>query len=319
MSVKISQLPAATSVTSDDLVPIVDSGSLTTKRSTAGQVLEFITGSTFNTLTVTNLTASVSGTFVGDGSGLINLTASNINNFTNDVRAQFTAGTNIDISGGVISVTGSLTSSSETFTSGNVTGSGTVLNPVTLKDDITLNSVTANILSGTQISGANAVISGDVLIYGSASFTQDPDFAYVVYDSGSDKIVIFPGLKVSGSTVISGNLDVTGTISASNYIGLPTSSVELPKLIVSSSVSLLTTQRAVFAKNSDSSSISITLPSASLADSREYYVIKSDSVTGSVNILPSSPNLINGTSSFELNGPFQSVTLIHDGTDWYVF
>jgi hypothetical protein len=316
MSVKISQLPAATSVTSDDLVPIVDSGSLTTKRSTAGQILEFITGSTFDILTVTNLTASVSGTFVGDGSGLINLTASNINNFTNDVRAQFTAGTNIDISGGVISVTGSLTSSSETFTSGNVTGSGTVLNPVTLKDDITLNSVTANILSGTQISGANAVISGDVLIYGSASFTQDPDFAYVVYDSGSDKIVIFPGLKVSGSTVISGNLDVTGTISASNYLGI---NLDLPKLIVSSSVSLLTTQRAVFAKNSDSSSISITLPSASLADSREYYVIKSDSVTGSVNILPSSPNLINGTSSFELNGPFQSVTLIHDGTDWYVF
>ena len=162
MSVKISQLPAATSVTSDDLIPIVDSGSLTTKRSTAGQLLEFVTGSTFNTLNVI-------------------------------------------------------------------------------------------------------------------------------------------------------------TLSASNYIGLPSSSVELPKLIVSSSVSLLTTQRAVFAKNSDSSSISITLPSASLADSREYYVIKSDSVTGSVNILPSSPNLINGASSFQLNGPFQSVTLIHDGTDWYVF
>jgi len=282
MSVKISQLPAATSVTSDDLIPIVDSGSLATQRATAGQLLQFVTGSTFNTLSVTNLTASASGSFTGDGSGLINLNISS-------------------------------------STSGNITGSGNLSNPITLKDDIVLNSVTANILSGTEISGANAVISGDVLIYGSASFTQDPDFAYVVYDSGSDKIVIFPGLKVSGSTVVSGNLDVTGTISASNYLGLPTSSVELPKLIVSSSVSLLTTQRAVFAKNSDSSSISITLPSASLADSREYYVIKSDSVTGSVNILPSSPNLINGTSSFELNGPFQSVTLIHDGTDWYVF
>jgi hypothetical protein len=282
MSVKISQLPAATSVTSDDLIPIVDSGSLATQRATAGQLLQFVTGSTFNTLSVTNLTASASGSFTGDGSGLINLNISS-------------------------------------STSGNITGSGNLSNPITLKDDIVLNSVTANILSGTEISGANALISGDVLIYGSASFTQDPDFAYVVYDSGSDKIVIFPGLKVSGSTVVSGNLDVTGTISASNYLGLPTSSVELPKLIVSSSVSLLTTQRAVFAKNSDSSSISITLPSASLADSREYYVIKSDSVTGSVNILPSSPNLINGTSSFELNGPFQSVTLIHDGTDWYVF
>jgi len=319
MSVKISQLPAATSVTSDDLVPIVDSGSLTTQRATAGQLLDFITGSTFNRLSVTSLTASVSGNFIGNGSQLTNLTASQITGFTNDVRAQFTAGTNIGISGGVISVTGSLTSSSETFTSGNITGSGTVLNPVTLKDDITLNSVTANILSGTQISGANAVISGDILIYGSASLSSNPDLAYVVYDSGSDKIVIFPGLKVSGSTVISGNLDVTGTISASNYLGLPTSSVDLPKLIVSSSVSLLTTQRAVFAKNSASSSISITLPSASLADSREYYVIKADSVSGSVVVSGSSPNLINGASSYELNGPYQSITLIHDGTDWYVF
>ena len=310
-NVKISQLPAASHVTSDDLFPIVDSGSLTTQRATAEQLLEFVTGSTFDTLTVNNLTASVSGTFFGDGSGLINLTASNISNFTEDVRARFNAGFGINIVTGTIEVTGSF----ETITSGNVTGSGDISNPVTLKDDIILNSVTANILSGTQISGTNAVLNGDILVYGTASLSENPDFAYVVYDSGSDKIVIFPGLKVSGSTIISGNLDVTGTISASNYLGLP----GLTKLIVSSSTSLLTDQRAVFAKNNISSSLSITLPSASLADSKEYYVIKADSVSGSVSILPSSPDLINGASSFDLNGPYQSITLIHDGTDWYVF
>lgn len=167
MSVKISQLPSASTVTSDDLIPIVDSGSLTTQKATAGQLLQFVTGSTFNTLTVSQLTAS--------------------------------------------------------------------------------------------------------------------------------------------------------SISSSNYIGLPSSSFELPKLIVSSSVSLLTDQRTVFAKNSVSSSFSITLPSASLADSREYYVIKADSVSGSVVVLSSPPDLINGSSSFELNGPYQSIVLIHDGTDWYVF
>lgn len=311
MSVKISQLPSATSVTSDDLVPIVDSGSLTTQKATAGQLLDFITGSIFNTLTVNNLTASASGTFIGNGSGLNNLTASNINNFTDDVRSQFSAGFGINIVTGTIEVVGSF----ETITSGNVTGSGDILNPVRLKDDIVLNSVTANVLSGTQISGTNAVLSGDILTYGSVDLSQYPDYAYVNYDSGSDKIIIFPGLKVSGSTVIEGNLSVTGTISASNYVGLP----GLPKLIVSSSVSLLTDQRTVFAKNSISSSISITLPSASLADSREYYVIKADSVSGSVVVLSSPPDLINGSSSFELNGPYQSIVLIHDGTDWYVF
>lgn len=277
-NVKISQLPAASQITSDDLLPIIDSGSLTTQRATAQQILDYITGSTFDTLTVTNLTASVSGSFTGDGSGLIDV---------------------------------------EINTSGNITGSGNLLNPVTLKDDITLNSVSANILSGTQISGTNAVLSGDVLVYGSASLTENPEYAYVVYDSAIDKIAIFPGLKVSGSTVVSGNLDVTGTISASNYLGIPSS--ELTKLTVSSSVSLLTTQRAVFANNSESSSISITLPSSSLADSREYYVIKADAVSGTVTVLPSTPDLINGASSFDLNGPFQSITLIHDGTDWYVF
>lgn len=312
MSVKISQLPPATSVTSDDLIPIVDSGSLTTQKATAGQLLDFVTGSTFNTLTVNSLTASVSGTFVGDGSGLINLTASNISGFTNDVRAQFNAGFGINIVTGTIEVTGSF----ETITSGNVTGSGDISNPVTLKDDIVLNSVSANVLSGTQISGTNAVLSGDILVYGTASLSSNPlELAYINYNSSIDKIEIFPGLNVSGSSIINGNLNVTGTISASNYIGLP----GLPKLTVSSSVSLTPDQRVVFATNSDSSSFSITLPSVASAESKEYYIIKSDSISGSVIVSASSPDLVNGQLNFELNGPYQSIVLITDGANWFIF
>ena len=41
--------------------------------------------------------------FVGDGSSLTNLTASQISNFTSDVRSQFTAGTNVTIVNGEIS------------------------------------------------------------------------------------------------------------------------------------------------------------------------------------------------------------------------
>jgi hypothetical protein len=288
MSVKISQLPSATAVTSDDLVPIVDSGSLTTQKVTAQQFLNFVTGSTFNTLTVTNLTASVSGTFTGDGSGLINL---------------------------------------QINTSGNITGSGTSTNQVTLKDNIVLNSVSASQVTASQIVGNEyTILSGNVVFYGSGSILDD--FAYIDFDQNIDKMVIFPGLKVSGSITASSNITASNayfdvvtanTVSASNYLGISATSTELPKLNVSSSVTLTTTQRAVFATNSISSSISITLPSASLADSREYYIIKSDSVVGSVNVLPSSPNLINGSSSFQLNGPYQSITLIHNGTDWYVF
>ena len=61
--VKITALPAATEVTSDDLVPVVDGGT-TTKKATFQQVLDYVTGSTFNDLTVTSLTASVSGAVV---------------------------------------------------------------------------------------------------------------------------------------------------------------------------------------------------------------------------------------------------------------
>ena len=73
-NVKITALPAATSITSDDLVPIVD-GVATTQKATFQQVLNYVTGSTFNDLTVTSLTASVSGTFVGDGTGITGVIA----------------------------------------------------------------------------------------------------------------------------------------------------------------------------------------------------------------------------------------------------
>ena len=240
-NLKISQLPSASAVTSDDLFPIVDSGSLTTQRASAQQVLNFITGSTFNTLNVTSLTAS------------------------------------------------------------NVTGSNAIFTT------ITGSTITGSLAKFTTLSASTAEFSGSVLIYGTASLSSNPSAAYIVYSSSIDKLVAFPGLYVSG------------TISASNYLGLPAASVVLPKLIVSSSVSLTDTQRAVFVKNNVSSSVTITLPSVATADSREYYIIKADNLTGSVTVSGSSPDLINGVSSFNLNGPFQSITLIIDGTNWFIF
>jgi hypothetical protein len=49
---------------------------------------------------------TISSSFKGNGSQLHSLTASNISNFTNDVRSRFSAGTNISISNGTISSTG---------------------------------------------------------------------------------------------------------------------------------------------------------------------------------------------------------------------
>ena len=58
-NVKISQLPTASAVTSDDFFPIVDSGSTTTQQASFEQVLNFVTSSTFDELNVGTLSASV--------------------------------------------------------------------------------------------------------------------------------------------------------------------------------------------------------------------------------------------------------------------
>lgn len=71
----------------------------------------FISGSL--TVTGSSFLQEVSGTtaqftsYTGNGANITNLTASNIDNFTTDVRAQFTAGTDITIVNGVISSTAS--------------------------------------------------------------------------------------------------------------------------------------------------------------------------------------------------------------------
>jgi hypothetical protein len=93
----------------------------------------------------------------------------------------------------------------------------------------------------------------------------------------------------------------------------------LYKINVSSSIILQPYQRAVFCKNSIQSSVAVILPLASEAQPKEYYFIKADSVSGSIIIYGNSSDTINGQSTYELNGPNQSVILISDGQNWFVF
>lgn len=62
-NVKISQLPSATTITGDDLLPIVENGAGQTQKATFDTVLNYITSSTLDTLTVTALSG---GTIVAD-------------------------------------------------------------------------------------------------------------------------------------------------------------------------------------------------------------------------------------------------------------
>ena len=74
----------------------------------------------FTNLTGTNISGSrITGSFTGSAGGLYNLTASGISNFTNDVRAQFSAGTNITINNGVISASAGSGGGSGTINTGS--------------------------------------------------------------------------------------------------------------------------------------------------------------------------------------------------------
>ena len=87
--------------------------------------------------------------------------------------------------------------------------------------------ISSSIITTNVLSASHAEFSGSVLIYGTASLASNPTAAYLKYkELPIDKIEIFPGLLVSGSTVISGNLNVGGnaivnqnvTISGNSYI-----------------------------------------------------------------------------------------------------
>lgn len=126
---------------------------------------------------------------------------------------------------------------------------GTNLTASTVDGAVTValtNSITGGLdtLSGVQtgsfsvLSASVAEFSGNVLIYGTASLSSNADAAYVRFDSGKDKIIIFPGLEVSGSSIVSGNLDVTGSVSASSFTGSGAGLTNLPAANLDGVVSL---------------------------------------------------------------------------------
>jgi hypothetical protein len=99
------------------------------------------------------------------------------------------------------------------------------------------NTVSASVGKFTTLSASNAEFSGNILIYGTASLAN-ADAAYVRYVSNIDKVRVFPGLDVSGSSTISGNLDVTGSVSASLFSGSGAGLTNLPAANLSGTVAI---------------------------------------------------------------------------------
>ena len=208
----------------------------------------------FTTITGSTITGSnalfttITGSHSGSGAGLYNITASGINNFTADVRGQFSAGTGIAINSGVISASNipnaSLQNSSITIGTTNIAlgATSTALAGITsltasnafFQGDVRINGTASiaflqtineqSLKIGDKyifiLSGGvdHATLDGSGIQWGSGAIgeiTQDEfgSMAHVRYDAIKDKISIFPGLYVSGATgtEISGGLIVTGS------------------------------------------------------------------------------------------------------------
>jgi len=99
------------------------------------------------------------------------------------------------------------------------------------------NTVSASVGKFTTLSASNAEFSGNILIYGTASLAN-ADAAYVRYVSAIDRVRVFPGLDVSGSSTISGNLNVTGSVTASIFTGSGAGLTNLPAANLSGTVPL---------------------------------------------------------------------------------
>lgn len=213
------------------------SASFATNATSASFATTSLTSSFLNTLNQDlvlsgNLTVTsiVSGTINGIGSGLTNITASGIQNFTNDVRAQFIAGTDISIVSGTISFIGTgsvvstITSSNSNLTfspiSGSVTGS--------LSNNLSVVTVTASSgfsgnLDGTASNATNAVTAqtASYIATGSAIATFQTDVrnqlsagSNLAYSSGSGQFSLSNNpsvISVTASSGFSGDLVGTAT------------------------------------------------------------------------------------------------------------
>jgi hypothetical protein len=208
----------------------------------------------------------------------------------------------------------------------NLTGGGSTGDvTVSLSSSISglTNVETADLTASSGVSSSfiqtTTATTNNITILGTASLSSLVNQATINFNSSSNRVEILPGLFIKGNIETTASVSAStaqfGTVSASIYQGLP----ELYRIITTTSIQLDSTQCSVFGKNTISSLITVTLPDAASAKAKEYYFVKADTVSGSVRIAASGSNLINGNNNFDLNGPYQSVTLITDGSDWYIF
>jgi len=174
----------------------------------------------------TSISASqITGSFSGSGALINNITASNINNFTSDVRNQFTAGANIsiDYNTGIITASAGTTDLSAYAKSADVTSSFarlTASNTFTADQTIT-GSIYVSGSSYYDVSSSNPALRITQRGAGTALRVEDstnPDSSPFIVDSGGNVIIgqqtPYANLTVVGNVVQGSNLQTAQGVGA---------------------------------------------------------------------------------------------------------
>ncbi len=150
--------------------------------------------------------------------------------------------------------------------------------------------------------GGGGAIGGGGTAGQIAYFTSASDIASesaLSWDGTNDRLGVNEPAPVS-------TLEVTGSL------GLSIESVAL-------SMTLNETHYSVLA-DAALSSVTLTLPVASTVGKREYRIKKIDnSVSNIISITPSGGDTIDGAATYTLNVQYESVTLVSNGANWYIF
>jgi hypothetical protein len=194
---KISQLPPASSVATEDLLPIVKVSELETQKATAGQIVDLASES------ITSMP------------NLIIEPETNFTDFSTSVREQFTGGDGIEIIGGVINSTVTVTDPTEVLGSSNIDVSfdGTSQYTVSLNTDLTgIDTIQANQITAS-FSGNGSNLT-DITTASIPTFTEDVRTRFTAGDGititdGEINVIGF-GENVGDITSVTAGDNLTG-------------------------------------------------------------------------------------------------------------
>lgn len=87
---------------------------------------------------------------------------------------------------------------------------------------------------------------------------------------------------------------------------------------VSSDTSLGTSQHVLLV-DASSGQVTLTLPSAATTSARQYMIKKKDSSSNNVVVAASGSQTIDGQASVSVNTQYEALTVVSDGSNWFIF